>query len=72
MEKTKESISKQNEYITHSNIKFNDNQNIILTVLDQQISAYDNCSDRLSIIQGKAGTGKSCVINEMVRRINSC
>lgn len=33
--------------------------------------AIDNNANRLDIIQGKAGTGKSCVINEMVTRIHS-
>lgn len=30
-----------------------------------------NILGRLTIIQGKAGTGKSCLINEMVYDINS-
>lgn len=35
-----------------------------------QLLTGDNCFDKLAIIQGKAGTEKSCIINEMVTRIH--
>lgn len=38
--------------------------------MDYQLINYDTCDRRLTIIQGKAGTGKSCVINEITRRVN--
>ena len=53
------------------NVIFNDQQNKILSYLEYQLNDYDDCNQRLAIIQGKPETGKSCVINEIVRRINS-
>lgn len=38
--------------------------------MNSQFSKYDICDRKLAIIQGKAGTGKSCVINKISRKIN--
>lgn len=71
IEKSRETIVNQREFFEPLNINFNEQQNAILSFLDQQLMDYDNCLHKLAIVQGKAGTGKSCIINEMVHRINS-
>ena len=50
---------------------FNDQQSAILSFVNYQIRYYKDNPDKYVIIQGKARTGKSCVINQMVHEINS-
>ena len=66
-------IYKQN---TESKISFTDDQQQILNLLDTQITSIQNGtmtanSIKRVIIQGKAGSGKSTIIKEMVKRITS-
>lgn len=71
IEQCRETVGDSNTNLSSSNITFNNQQNSILSFLNYQLLNYENCLDKLVIIQGKAGTGKSCVINEMVHRINA-
>lgn len=70
-EKNRELIGDHCKHVQSSGIIFNEQQNKILNFLNTQLCTENNCTDKLAIIQGKARTGKSCMINEMVTRISS-
>lgn len=59
------------DILTPESINYNSQQNSIFSFLNCQLTNYDEHLGRLTIIQGKAGTGKSCLINEIVYDINS-
>ena len=52
---------------SYENIPFNEGQRSILDHLDKQLNG-ERVSKRC-IVQGPAGTGKSCVIREMIRKV---
>ena len=57
--------------LTPASITINVQQSAILSFVNYQIRNYENNPDKYVIIQGKSGTGKSCVINQIVHEINS-
>jgi DNA replication protein DnaC len=57
---------------TEADVEFNENQNEIITQFDEQLEATSNNKKHKimrTIVQGKAGTGKSTIINYMTNRL---
>lgn len=51
-----------------TDIQFSEDQAALLKIVDSQLTGVDNCPKRC-LVQGKAGSGKSTVIAEIVRRV---
>lgn len=65
IKRSRESMVNSNSRTTVQTIQLNDEQTSVLVHLENQLSGQS--TDKLAIVQGSAGTGKSCVIREMVR-----
>ena len=66
----------QNNYYTNPNIIYTSDQEMVLNLLDNQLNniknnKMNNNIIKRSVIQEKAGSGKSTLINEIISRIRS-
>lgn len=65
----------ENKIVDDGNVKFSDDQSTVLKLVDSQldniIGQSDNSISRRTLVQGKAGSGKSTVIKEIVKRVRS-